>query len=199
MGRKSIAEIRRKEMLEAFYDLIVDEGMEKASVAKLAKRMGVNASLVIHYFQTKDALVGALIEYMLNRYEQKFLPLLHSQDTPEQRLQWVFSALFSKEWDEAQGSIFYTCLPLIFRNESVRLQYQHLFQRFKRYAVDELAQARDAGMIQVKNLELAADLLITCLEGFNVYERIRQDEAAFEEMSQTLQSVLLNAFQTGLV
>ncbi|MEZ4851774.1 MAG: TetR/AcrR family transcriptional regulator [Bacteroidia bacterium] len=53
MGRKSKAKIRRQEILSHFYEVIIEEGFEGASIGKIAKRMEVNPSLLIHYFSTK--------------------------------------------------------------------------------------------------------------------------------------------------
>ena len=60
MGRKSKAAVRKREILEHFYNILKEEGLEKASIAKVAKRMAVNPSLLIHYFKTKEAMTVAL-------------------------------------------------------------------------------------------------------------------------------------------
>ena len=62
MGRKSKADVRKKEILEHFYIVLKQEGFENASIAKIANLMDVNPSLLIHYFKTKEEMVFAFVE-----------------------------------------------------------------------------------------------------------------------------------------
>ena len=72
MGRKSKADVRKKEILEHFYIILRDEGFENASIAKIANIMDVNPSLLIHYFKTKEEMVVAFVSFLLGRYELTF-------------------------------------------------------------------------------------------------------------------------------
>ena len=52
--RKNLkAEIRKPEILENYYQVLIEEGFEGVSIAKIAKRMNIHPSLIIHYFKTK--------------------------------------------------------------------------------------------------------------------------------------------------
>ena len=68
MGRKSLKEERQKEIVIAFYKVAKKEGIENTSIAKVADMMGVNPSLVMHYFKTKDDLLQALVDFNLEKY-----------------------------------------------------------------------------------------------------------------------------------
>jgi AcrR family transcriptional regulator len=65
MGRKSLKEIRRKEIISAFYNVSIKEGLENSSISKVAKEMDINPSLVMHYFNTKEDLNFGLINFIL--------------------------------------------------------------------------------------------------------------------------------------
>jgi len=56
MPRKNKANIRKREILEHFYEVLSNEGLEGASIAKIAKHMGVHPSLLMHYFKTKSVI-----------------------------------------------------------------------------------------------------------------------------------------------
>ena len=49
MRREEWARIRRREMLAAFYEVLPDEGLQGASLAKIATRVQAPPSLLIHY------------------------------------------------------------------------------------------------------------------------------------------------------
>ena len=73
MGRKSLKEVRQKEIIESFYNVAQKEGLENASLAKVAKKMGVNTSLVLHYFESKEALIFGLINFILEGYKSMYI------------------------------------------------------------------------------------------------------------------------------
>ena len=89
MGRKSKAEERKLEILQHFYEVIKEEGFENASIAKIAKSMEVNPSLLIHYFNTKEDMILELVDFLLNRYESMFLQQIQRlQHLPTRLRRW---------------------------------------------------------------------------------------------------------------
>ena len=77
MGRKSIDNIRKPQILEHFRQVINKEGIHKASVVKIAKNMGVSPNLVLHYFESKEAMVIELFDVIMDQYIEKILKLTH--------------------------------------------------------------------------------------------------------------------------
>lgn len=53
MRKNQTAETRKPEIFENFYQVIIAEGIEGASIGKIARRMNIHPSLIIHYFKTK--------------------------------------------------------------------------------------------------------------------------------------------------
>ena len=70
--KKDKAEIRKKEILEHFQQVLSEEGIEGASIGKIANKMGIHPSLIIHYFKTKEEMTVALAEFILEKYETTF-------------------------------------------------------------------------------------------------------------------------------
>ena len=113
MGRKSKAKVRQKEILSHFYDVIIDEGFEGASIAKIAKRMDVNPSLLIHYFSTKDAMVVGLMDHIVSTYSAQLFPDFSKVTDPAERWEDVIDVSSRIQWDRIMNSTvffsFYTC------------------------------------------------------------------------------------------
>ena len=63
------AEIRKPEILDNFYHVLLEEGFEGASFGKIAKRMNIHPSLIIHYFKTKENLTTELVDLLIEKYE----------------------------------------------------------------------------------------------------------------------------------
>ena len=58
MTKRKNAEIRKPEILENYYQVIIEEGIEGASIGKVADRMDIHPSLIIHYFKAKKPDLG---------------------------------------------------------------------------------------------------------------------------------------------
>jgi TetR/AcrR family transcriptional repressor of bet genes len=62
MGRKPIREIRRQELIEAAYHLLVTEGLQSLTVERVARQAEVSKGIIHHYFRDKKQLIeGALV------------------------------------------------------------------------------------------------------------------------------------------
>jgi AcrR family transcriptional regulator len=67
MGRKSLAEIRRGEILAAFERCITRYGMD-VSLELVADEAGMRRSIIRHYIGNRDVLVNQLIERIAQGY-----------------------------------------------------------------------------------------------------------------------------------
>jgi TetR/AcrR family transcriptional regulator, fatty acid metabolism regulator protein len=61
------SERTKNRILEAGVRAIAQLGFEKATVSTLARRAGVSRPLVVHYFPTKEDLLGAIVGYVQER------------------------------------------------------------------------------------------------------------------------------------
>lgn len=191
MGRKSIQAERQQEILGHFGKAILEVGMEGATTGNVARRMGIQTSLLMHYFPSKAAMVAALVKDLIRRYMERFQSDLDDQIHPESRLEFILDQLLGPVWEDPEHSgLFYACFPLIFREESVRQEYQSLFEFFRSFLERELSDAMEAGVIQSQPSRPLAELIITIVEGKGVYHRIVNDTNWEERRKENLQSVI---------
>jgi TetR/AcrR family transcriptional regulator, regulator of cefoperazone and chloramphenicol sensitivity len=59
---------RRLSLVRAAYDVIASEGFEGLRTRTVADRAGVNIATLHYYFPTKEALIGALAEYLVSLF-----------------------------------------------------------------------------------------------------------------------------------
>jgi len=181
------AQTRKKEILESFYAVLAEEGLEGASIAKIAARMGINPSLVIHYFSTKEEMIVALVDFILDMYEETFLPSLERIEDPERRLEATIDAIFGLDWARlVDNSVFYACYSLSFRNGRVKESFQRMYSRLREVLVDEIEDLMEKGVILRADPGKLGDLIISLLEGYDFYRGVMEDEERFDELSQFL-------------
>lgn len=180
-GRKrQNAEERIPAILKAFYEVIEAEGFENASVAKVAKQAGVHASLIIHYFGTKEKMVMALVDEVLRTYSALFRRLPEGGD-PETRLDRLLALIWSREWYEAASfSVIFSFLALSQRDAAVMNQVRHLYGHYRRYLLTQMALLSEAGVIRVDDPEASAESLISLSEGSHYFSRYHIEPGTFD-------------------
>ena len=113
MTREERATVRRREMLAAFYQVLVEEGLRGASIAKIAKRLDVPPSLIIHYFHTREQMTIELVDYLLEAYHESYGDKLAAVPDPLERLHAILDEFFSPEYHKLlDDRAFYACFYL---------------------------------------------------------------------------------------
>jgi AcrR family transcriptional regulator len=169
MGRKSLKSERQKEIIVAFYKVAQREGLENASLAKVAKETGVNSSLISHYFGSKEDLIFGLINYILERY--KFIYTSASViEKGENRLEKLIDNLFSRKWNELiDDGVFYSCFTLIFRDEKIKAAFKELHDYLRLLLTEVIEEANKKGETTIENPKETADLIFVLVEGAYYY------------------------------
>lgn len=193
MARKSDrAQVRKREILENFYQVLTIEGLEGASIAKIAARMDIHPSLIIHYFSTKEEMIGELVEHMLARYEETFLPRLMEIEDPRRRLEATIDAIFGVDWTRlVDMGAFYACYSLSYRNEKVRKSFQKMYSRLREILVAGITDLMQRDLIVKADPGKLADLVISLLEGYDFYRGLMDDVRDFDELAQFLKESAL--------
>lgn len=97
MGRKSIADIRREEILDAYEDCIRAYGYHQSSTHRIAEHGGFKQPLIAHYFGNKAGLVEALAERVENHYMSQLEEAV-GEAVGMERLGRIMDYLFSPEF-----------------------------------------------------------------------------------------------------
>lgn len=182
MGRASIKDVRQKEIIEGYYKVAKTEGLENTSIAKIAKEMDMNPSLIIHYFQTKDDLTKDLIGYILDRYSEIYhTPLLH-QANRLTKLKFVIDSLISKKWDDlVDDGVYYSAYALVFRDAFVKDQYKVMQDQLRAILTVLIQDCIDHGEVIVADATNAAQLIYMMVDGAYFYLSLVNDEIEFEQ------------------
>lgn len=187
------AAIRKPEILENYYQVLIKEGFEGTSINKIAKRMNIHPSLIIHYFKTKENLTIELADLLIQKYEApEFLKFDHIEDL-EQRFQLMIDTIFSFEWSRTidPGLHFGFCY-LSFRNAKIREAYEKMIQRFRNFLVHELELYCQKGIVKVNNTKMAADTIVTLMEGLEFHAHFLSGGQPFEKYSDYTKHLVIS-------
>lgn len=193
MRKTQTAETRKPEILENFYQVIIAEGIEGASIGKIAQRMDIHPSLIIHYFKNKKNMMLALADFLIERYEApEFLQFDHVEDM-ENRFRALMDTIFSFEWSRTIDPGVHFCFYyLSFRNPDIRNRYERIIRRFRDYLVEEFEGYRQKGIVKMSNTRVAADLIVTLMEGLEFHAQFLSDDHPFEHFASHAKELAIN-------
>ncbi|EDM37013.1 hypothetical protein PBAL39_04423 [Pedobacter sp. BAL39] len=181
MGRKSLKETRQQEIVKIFYKVAKKEGYENTSIAKIAKVMDINPSLIIHYFETKEDLTYALIDYILERYLLIYT-IKHKGGMTLEDLQRTVEMLFSKKWNLLfDDGLFYTFYALAFREKKIKVKYKTILDSLRSALAGMIESCNEKKLIQVENPQVTADLIFVLVDGAYFYLSLEDDKKAYDD------------------
>lgn len=193
MGRKSKLDDRRSEMLLHYYEVLKTEGVEGASLAKVAERMKCYPSILIHYFKNKDTMTLELVDYLTRKYEDAFVLRGETIHDPGKRVRFLIDAMFSPGWTEViDADVFYALLYLAMRNNRIRVRVQGMYKRLNEYLLQQIASYQASGARLVHTASHIADMTIMLVEGYDLYQLIRNDKKAIRKMAKTSKGIILS-------
>jgi len=185
MRKNQKAEVRKPEILENYYQVLIEEGFEGASIGKIAKRMHIHPSLIIHYFQTKENMTLELVKALIDRYEApEYLQFDHIED-PRERFRALVDTLFSLEWSRTvDPGVHFGFYYLSFRNPAVRKRFEEMIKRLRDHLVTELERFRAAQIVKVDDVRGAADMIVTLIEGLEFHAHFLAENRPFQVFAE---------------
>jgi AcrR family transcriptional regulator len=181
MGRKSLKEERQLEIIKTFYTVAKKEGYENTSIAKIAKVMDINPSLVSHYFETKEDLTYALIDHILERYLLIYT-IKNKEEVTLTDLQKTIEKLFSKKWNLLfDDGLFYTFYALAFREKKIKTKYKTILDSLRLALTTMIEQCNEKQLTNVPSPKMAADLIFVLVDGAYFYLSLENDKKAYVE------------------
>jgi AcrR family transcriptional regulator len=182
MGRKSLKETRQKEIIKVFYKLAKKEGLENTSIAKIAKEMDINPSLVIHYFQTREDLTYGLIDYILDKYQLIYKVNGKKSTDPQEALLGIVDNIFSKKWNTLfDDGLFYSCYSLSFREPKIKDLYKKILDSLRSLLSARIEECKKHGLLDVDDPEHIADSIFVLVDGVYFYLSLVTDKAEYEQ------------------
>ena len=186
-GRKNKnAELRKPEILEGYYNVMIKEGIDGTSISKIANHLGIHPSLILHYFKNKENLRLELIEMMVDKFKARHLIEFDHIKDDRERFEALIDTLYSYEWSRTvDPGVHYGFYYQSYRDENIRQICQDMFRWLRDFLYKELLYYNKKEIIQVKDELKAADFIVTLMEGLEFHAQFLSDKDSFEEFAET--------------
>ena len=86
---------KRQAVLDAALELIVEFGFHGAAMSKVAKRAGVSAGIIYHYFKNKDDLISQLYIEVKQRVAKALMKTLNTDLPLRTQIQGICREMFT--------------------------------------------------------------------------------------------------------
>jgi AcrR family transcriptional regulator len=194
------ATLRKPEILESYYQVLVREGIEGASIGKIARHLDIHPSLIIHYFKNKENMKLELINLLIEKYKSPDMINLDHIKNSEERFHTLMDTLFSYDWSRTvDPGIHFAFYYLSFRNKEIKNSFKQMFVWLRNYIQDQLAWFNAQGIIRITDEKKAADLIVTLMEGLEFHSHFLSEDQPFEVFSQISKHYIINLLKTNKV
>lgn len=177
MGRKSIEGIRKPQILEHFRLVINQEGIHKASVAKVAKSMGVSPNLILHFFGSKEALVIAFFDDLMDHYLELIKSSVNDITPGPDRLDALLKTMFGLDQhpEILIEKPFYAFFYLSLFDNQMKTRFNQKYQQFVDLITSEIGTHAQGRGLDREDWEKQAEFLVAIFEGFWFEANFRTD------------------------
>ena len=185
MGRKSIAEIRRAEIIEAFFNVVAEKGFLNATMREIAVAAGCSQGMLHHYFDNKETMVLAATEYLVMTYSAELSDKIGLYDSATNRLLFLFSWLrdpdrfdlrFSWAWME-----FWT---LSKTHPAISNAMTKCYRNMKDLVAGIIRNGIGSGEFRNVDPDLMANMILGSLEGGTVLFVVDKEAPPIETTSK---------------
>lgn len=183
MGRKSIANERRDQIIEAFYRCTVNHGLAASSIRKIAEEAKVQPSTLHHYFESREEIIEQAVVYFTDMIFRDFNDQMQSLKNSGDKISRGIEFIFSKGMINADYTGFFLeCCVAARKNEKIKKTLALLFSRFRDAIMIHLEQMNGFSELSEKDQHLLSIMVVALHEGIELQwfaneTAIRPDQA----------------------
>lgn len=179
-------EARRNAILDAARRAVETKGYEQMAIADLLGELRISSGAFYHYFDSKPALLSALIEYMGENIEQLVLPIIHDAKTGTlHKLQRFFALL--DNWKLTHQHLVLASLRIWYADENAIVRQKLYAARVKRltpWLEEIIRQGITEGVFTTSYPDQAARVVISLFEdlGYATAELLLAEEHSPDDL-----------------
>ena len=187
MGRRAIVEIRKEEIVRAFFEVLSKKGYAKATIREVADAAGCNHGMLHHYFESKKAIIEAVVDHVMTVYKAELLEGLSQYDSAEDRIRYViswfcdldrFNLEFSRAWIE---------FWVLSKSEpAVAAALQGCYREIREILADIIRDGMKRNEFRTVNPMVAANVIMASLEGSTMLWVVDTEKTPVKEVGKQI-------------
>jgi len=163
------ADERRSEFIAAAQNLFYSKGYESTSVNDLISAVGVSKGAFYHYFDSKQAVLEALVDDMQSQHQALVGELVIDPEI-DAISKWNQLLAVTNQWKIEQKEGLLSFAKIIHMDENLPLKHKLITKSSKLLAADYaviIQQGIDEGVFDTQTPTVVAELVVAVLHAFS--------------------------------
>ena len=196
-----IVEDRREQIIDAAMRVFAQKGFSKATNKDVAREAGITPGLIYYYFESKEALLTAIIE---NRSPLQVLTTLPEQllaQPLEVFLRFLLLRILSVVENEKFVGLMRVMLPEVMHgeNQAVIQLVTNAFQRGLGMGGMFIEAKMQSSEMREADGSLIAQIVVGCLMGFVLRRQILHDPLALQYTHEQIADAITETVLKGIM
>src|SRR5436305_30575 len=194
-----VVEDRREQIIDAAMRVFSQKGFSRATNKDIAREAGITPGLIYHYFESKEALLKAMIE---GRSPLKLLGSLPPQALmlpPEMFLRFLLLEVLNIVEEEKFVLLLRTMLPEMIHNPAMRPLATGMIQRILTFLGGYFEAKMASGELRQLDPGLTTQTLLGSVMAFVLRRQILRDPVALEYSHEQIADTIVDVVLKGLL
>ena len=192
-----VVEDRREQIMESAMRVFADKGFMRATNKDIAREAGITTGLIYHYFDSKEALLKAIVEqsspvYLTRSVSPEMLAL-----PPEALIRSLLLQMLKVVEGERFVQLLRVLLPEAVHNPRLSAFGLPSYQEAARFLEGYLAAKMDSGELKRADPTMTAQALMSAIMGFVLRRQILRDPTALQYTHEQIVDGLLGSMIHG--
>ena len=194
-----VVEDRREQIIDAAMRVFSQKGFTRATNKDIAREAGITPGLIYHYFESKEAVLKAIIE---GRSPLKLIGSLPSQVLnlpPEVFLRFMVLQVLGIVEGEQFIQLLRVLLPEVIHNPNIAGFGASVIQRILGFLASFFESKMQAGELRQADPSLSAQVFVGSIIGFVLRRQIIHDPVALEYTHEQIVDAVIETVLKGLL
>ena len=188
----SLAEVRRQQILDAAEQCFRERGFHNASMAEIARTFGMSAGHIYNYFDSKEAIIAAIVERDLAGFFRRAEELRAAGDLVEAIVERIEAGVADK-LDRRKSALQLEVLAEAGRSPPIAEMVQSVDARVRAVLRKLLHDGLPAGR-ETRDLDGRIDVLMALFDGLMV-RTLRHPGISRQQVTRVLRSAIRSLLQ----
>ncbi|HYP89792.1 MAG TPA: TetR/AcrR family transcriptional regulator [Polyangiaceae bacterium] len=182
-----VADSRRAELVRAAYELIAKSGLEELRTRDIAARVGINISTLHYYFETKEELIAAVVDHMIELFRTVRAPLAEHPSALDELRHLFTTQLYRRRLHPELEIVVQEMLLRARRDERVRSRVELMLHGWNGHVEGIIARGvRDGDFARDLDPRIAAAVVTSYSIGTNLQHGVRPRDFPLEPACERL-------------
>ncbi len=166
---------KRQDIALRSTELFVEKGFSKLTVSEVAKNAQIAKGTIYEYFESKEDIVFAIIEYAQKAYDNEVLTNINKTQSIKEKVNYLFSLCIAKDLDAVKRrKIYKEFIAIVLSEPSVKMIkfQQDIKDKYTNWLKDILIEGIKDKKLKPEALEFA-DGLFAMAEGVLMFSHIK--------------------------